>query len=223
MTKIELIKEMYNVIINNADVFNYPEKHMTEDYANNVKTTKKAELEKWLEKLNAMVEEAKKEETIETIETEAETVEVEKSVKDMTKAETVDTEYVVKPRATKKDIIMGLHKNDEVKCDLATAEAIAQEGFIYIREYEDGILYGEVEYDAVCEDIIDEDDWDLFDEVREGKIYHSDIDKAVEWYNAGFLKSIKYVGNGTWRCDMDWDGILTEFCNRWINNIYEAA
>ena len=85
MTKIELIKEMYNVIINNADVFGYPHKHMTEDYANNVKTTKKATLEKWLEKLNAMVEEAKKEETIETVETKVENTENTVEVEDVCK------------------------------------------------------------------------------------------------------------------------------------------
>ena len=89
MTKIELIKEMYNVIINNADVFGYPDKHMTEHYANKVKTTKKATLERWLEKLNAMVEEAKKEETIETVETEVEN-NTEKNIEDMKKNEIID-------------------------------------------------------------------------------------------------------------------------------------
>ena len=88
MTKIELIKEMYNVIINNADVFGYPHKHMTEHYANNVKTTKKATLERWLEKLNAMVEEAKKEET--KAENTENTVEVEKNDKNMTKNEIIN-------------------------------------------------------------------------------------------------------------------------------------
>ena len=88
MTKIELIKEMYNVIINNADVFGYPHKHMTEHYANNVKTTKKATLERWLEKLNAMVEEANKEET--KAENTENTVEVEKNDKNMTKNEIIN-------------------------------------------------------------------------------------------------------------------------------------
>lgn len=57
---------MYDVVNNNADVFNYPEKWMIEQYAKNVKTTKKATLEQYLSKLNAMVEESKKVETVET-------------------------------------------------------------------------------------------------------------------------------------------------------------
>lgn len=204
MKKIDIINEMYNVINNNADVFQYADKYMINVYAKNVKTTKKATLEQYLAKLNAMVEEEKK---VETVETEVEN----------------DTEYVAETKATKKDIIMGLHKNNEVKCDLATAEALATEGFIYIRNYEDGVLYGEVEYDAVCEDIIDEDDLDLFDEVREGEFGYHDIDKVTDWYDMGYLKQIEYGGDGKWYCDMNWDGILTDFCKRWGNKLNEAA
>ena len=53
----------------------------------------------------------------------------------------------VEPKATKKDIIMGLHENDSVECDLETAQSIAQEGFIEIESYEDGLLRGKVCYD----------------------------------------------------------------------------
>lgn len=130
MTKIEIINEMYDVINNNADVFQYPEKWMTEKYADKVRTTKKAELEHWLAKLNAMVEEAKNAKTVET--------EVENN-----------TENVAEPKATKEDIIMGLHENGSVECDLETAQSIAQEGFIEIESYEDGVLKGNVCYDKV--------------------------------------------------------------------------
>lgn len=204
MTKIEIINEMYNVVNNNADVFQYADKYMINVYAKNVKTTKKATLEQYLAKLNAMVEEAK---NVETVETEVEN----------------DTEYVAETKATKKDIIMGLHKNDEVKCDLATAEALATECFIYIRNYEDGVLYGEVEYDAVCEDLIDEDNLDLFDEVRDGEFGYHDIDQVTDWYDMGYLKSIEYGGDGKWYCDMDWNGVLDDFCKRWDNKLNEAA
>lgn len=142
MTKIEIINEMYNVVNNNADVFQYADKYMINVYAKDVKTTKKTTLEQYLAKLNAMVEEAKK---VETVETEVEN----------------DTEYVAETKATKKDIIMGLHKNNEVKCDLATAEALATEGFIIIDRYEDGILYGEIDYEAVAYAFLLDMDWNI--------------------------------------------------------------
>lgn len=135
MTKIEMINEMYDVVNNNADVFEYAQMWMIKQYAKNVKTTKKATLEQWLSKLNAMVEEAKK---VETVETEVEN----------------NTEEVSESKATKKDIIMGLHENGEVKCDLATAEELATEGFIHIDSYEDGVLYGEIDYNKVVEEMI---------------------------------------------------------------------
>ena len=60
MTKKELINEMYDVVNNNADVFQYADKWIINVYAEYIKTTKKATLEQYLAKLNAMVEEAKK-------------------------------------------------------------------------------------------------------------------------------------------------------------------
>lgn len=124
---------------------------------------------------------------------------------------------------TKKEIILSLHKNDEVKCDLAIAEALAIDGFIHIDNYEDGVLYGEVDYDAVCEDLIDEDDLELFDEVRDGKFYHRDINYVTDWYDFGYLNTIEYDCNGLWRCKVDWDGVLDDFCKRWDNKLNEAA
>lgn len=79
MTKIEIIEEMYNVVNNNADVFQYADKYMINVFYRDVRTTKKATLEQYLAKLNAMVEEAKKVEN--------------------------DTEDVAEAKATKNEII----------------------------------------------------------------------------------------------------------------------
>lgn len=81
MTKNEIINEMYNVVNNNAGVFCYADKHMIDVHAKYIKTVKKATLEQYLAKLNAMVEEANKAKTVET-EVENDT---EKNVEDMAK------------------------------------------------------------------------------------------------------------------------------------------
>lgn len=212
MTKIEIINEIKNVVMNNGGNLNLgwvlltfrdgELVRFTNGCPKKVKYETVAQIKAYLDFYNEYV--AKKAKTVET--------EVEN-----------DTEYVAETKATKKDIIMGLHKNDEVKCDLATAEALATEGFIYIRNYEDGVLYGEVEYDAVCEDLIDEDDLELFDEVRDGEFGYHDIDQVTEWYDMGYLKQIEYGGDGKWYCDMDWNGVLDDFCKRWDNKLNEAA
>ena len=91
MTKNEIINEMYNVINNNADVFQYAEKWMINVYAEHIKTTKKATLEQYLAKLNAMVEEAKNAKTVETeVENTENTVKVEKNDNNMTKNEIIN-------------------------------------------------------------------------------------------------------------------------------------
>lgn len=123
----------------------------------------------------------------------------------------------------KKDILMGLHENREVKCDIETAKELEAEGFIHIESYEDGVLYGEVDYDVVCENLIDEDDLGLFGLVREDSFDHCDIDQVTDWYDMGYLEEIEYGGDGIWYCRVDWDGILTNLCERWNNNLYEAA
>ena len=86
MTKIEIINEMYDVVNNNADVFQYADKWLINVYAEYIKTTKKATLEQYLAKLNAMVEEAKK---VETVETEVEN-NTEKNIENMTKNEIIN-------------------------------------------------------------------------------------------------------------------------------------
>ena len=199
MTKIELIKEMYNVIINNADVFGYPDKHMTEHYANKVKTTKKATLEKWLEKLNAMVEETKKVENTEN------TVEVE-------------------PKATKKDIIMGLHENGSVECDLETAQSIEKEGFIKIESYEDGLLKGDVCYDKVMDEMFDEYDY-AYTEVSCKKCMLSlnDIYTVTKLYDKGYINNLDYDGDGIWHCRVRLTNVLSDFCKRWDIKLSEVA
>ena len=201
MTKIELIKEMYNVIINNADVFGYPHKHMTEDYANKVKTTKKATLEKWLEKLNAMVEEAKKEET---------------------KVE--NTENTVETKATKKDIIMGLHENASVECDLETAQSIEKEGFIEIDSYEDGVLRGNVCYGKILDEMLDEYDY-AFTEVSNKKCILSldDIYTVTKLYDKGYINNLDYDGDGIWHCRVRLTNVLSDFCKRWDSKLSEVA
>ena len=135
MTKIELIKEMYNVIINNADVFGYPDKHMTEHYANKVKTTKKATLEKWLEKLNAMVEEAKKEETIETVETEVEN-NTEKNIEDMTKNKIINKIYKFMGNVDYFHYFKFMEGKNKTKTPLNCA-LIGDDGYMYYRYFDD--------------------------------------------------------------------------------------
>lgn len=199
MTKIEIINEMYNVINNNADVFQYAEKWMTEKYAKNVKTTKKATLEQYLAKLNAMVEEAKK-------------------------VETVDTEYVAETKATKKDILMGLNENGEVKCDLATAEALATEGFIGIKSYEDGVLYGYVLINNIYDEIFNDDETDFLIMLEyDGwvKVVHnSDIISLVD---REYITGAQYLGGSNWKGEVNYDMIFTDFCKRWDNKLNEAA
>ena len=219
MTKKELINEIKSVVMNNGGEVKHGQiryfinengdvmaDHSTRR-GKNVNYESKAQLEADLDVVKMLVEKY--------CNTEAKTVE--------TKAENTENTVEVEPKATKKDIIMGLHKNDEVKCDLATAEELATDGFIYIRNYEDGVLYGEVDYDAVCEDLIDEDDLDLFNEVREGKFYHRDIDYVTDWCDMGYLSTIEYDCNGLWCCKVDWDGILTKFCKRWGSKLSEVA
>lgn len=123
---------------------------------------------------------------------------------------------------TKKEIIISLHLNDEAKCDLATAEALATEGFINIESYEDGVLYGEIDYDAVFEDLFDEDELKLIEGVCDGSFSHCDIDQVTDWYDMGYLSTIDYYGDGTWSCEVDWYGILVAFCKRW-DKLNEAA
>lgn len=209
MKKIEMINEIKNVVMNNGgsvnlrwitiSVINGEVVRTLHGHSKNVKYETVEQIQVYLDCINDI--------KAETVETEVEN----------------NTENVSEPKATKKDIMMGLNDNRKVKFDLTTAEELETEGFIHIYRYEDGVLYGEVDYDAVCEDLIDEDDLDLFNEVRDGKFYHRDIDYVTDWYDFGYLSSIEYDCNGLWRCKVDWDGILAALCKRWDNKLNEAA
>lgn len=205
MTKIEIINEMYDVVNNNADVFQYADKYMINVYAKYIKTTKKATLEQYLAKLNAMVEEAKK---VETVETEVEN----------------DTEYIAETKTTKKDIIMGLHKNDEVKCDLATAEALATEGFIEIESYEDGLLRGNVCYDKVMNEMFDDYDcvW-VGTNDKKCPMSLDDIYLLTKLYDKGYINNLDYDGDNIWHCMVNFTNVLSDFCKRWDNKLNEAT
>lgn len=205
MTKIEIINEMYDVVNNNADVFQYADKYMINVYAKYIKTTKKATLEQYLAKLNAMVEEAKK---VETVETEVEN----------------DTEYIAETKATKKDIIMGLHKNDEVKCDLAIAEALATEGFIEIESYEDGLLRGNVCYDKVMNEMFDDYDcvW-VGTNDKKCPMSLDDIYLLTKLYDKGYINNLDYDGDNIWHCMVNFTNVLSDFCKRWDSKLSEVA
>lgn len=147
MTKIEMINEIKNVVMNNGMIrlgwvtffiVNGDVVRILHGYEKKVKYETVPQIQIYLDCIKDYV--AKNAKTVET--------EVEN-----------DTEYVAEPKATKKDIIMGLHKNGEVKCELATAEAIATEGFIIIDRYEDGVLYGEIDYEAVAYAFLLDMDW----------------------------------------------------------------
>lgn len=137
MTKNEIINEIKSVVMNNGgevnlgwvtiSVINGEVVRTLHGYSKNVKYEKIAQIQIYFDCLNDM--EAK------TVETKVEnTVEVEK---------TDNTECVTEPKATKKDIMMGL--SDDVyiysdRCELNTAEAIAKGSFIEVYSYDGGLF-----------------------------------------------------------------------------------
>ena len=155
MTKKELINEMYDVVNNNADVFQYADKWMINVYAEYIKTTKKATLEQYLAKLNAMVEEAKK---VETVETEAEntenTVEVEKNdnnVEDMKFTE------------ENKDILF--------KCIWGAFRYFSNMERREVGDYEFGQLVCDM-YQTMCGEIETDSEWDEYWDIEESMVTH---------------------------------------------------
>ena len=132
MTKIEIINEMYNVINNNADVFQYADKWMINVYAEYIKTTKKATLEQYLAKLNAMVKEAKK---VETVETEVEN-NTEKNIEDMTKNEIINKIEKFISNVDYSHYRKFVEGENRVKTPLSCA-LIGDYGNIYLREFGD--------------------------------------------------------------------------------------
>ena len=132
MTKKELINEMYDVVNNNADVFQYADKWIINVYAEYIKTTKKATLEQYLAKLNAMVEEAKKAETVE-IEVENNT---EKNIEDMTKNEIINKIEKFISNVDYSHYCKFVEGENRVKTPLSCA-LIGDDGNIYLRYFGD--------------------------------------------------------------------------------------
>ena len=128
------------------------------------------------------------------------------------------------PKATKKDIIMGLHENDSVECDLETAQSIAQEGFIEIESYEDGLLRGKVCYDKVMNEMFDDYDcvWVGTDD-KKCPMSLDDIYTVTKLYDKGYINNLDYDGNGIWHCRVRLTNVLSDFCKRWDNKLNEAA
>ena len=153
------------------------------------------------------------------------------SLKCNTEAETVETEVEntentvkVEPKATKKDIIMGLHENDSVECDLETAQSIAQEGFIEIESYEDGLLRGNVCYDKVMNEMFDDYDcvW-VGTNDKKCPMSLDDIYLLTKLYDKGYINNLDYDGNGIWHCMVNFTNVLSDFCKRWDSKLSKVA
>ena len=153
------------------------------------------------------------------------------SLKCNTEAETVETEVEntentveVEPKATKKDIIMGLHENDSVECDLETAQSIAQEGFIEIKSYEDGVLKGDVCYDKVMNEMFDDYDcvWVGTDN-KKCPMSLDDIYTVTKLYDKGYINNLDYDGDNIWHCMVNFTNVLSDFCKRWDSKLSKVA
>ena len=127
-------------------------------------------------------------------------------------------------KATKKDIIMGLHENDSVECDLETAQSIAQEGFIEIESYEGGVLKGDVCYDKVMNAMFDEYDcvWVGTDN-KKCPMSLDDIYTVTKLYDKGYINNLDYDGDDIWHCMVNFTNVLSDFCKRWDSKLNEAA
>ena len=127
-------------------------------------------------------------------------------------------------KATKKDIIMGLHENDSVECDLETAQSIAQEGFIEIKSYEDGLLRGNVCYDKVMNEMFDEYDcvWVGTDD-KKCPMSLDDIYLLTKLYDKGYITNLDYDGDNIWHCMVNFTNVLSDFCKRWDSKLSKAA
>ena len=137
-----------------------------------------------------------------------------------------NTENVVetKPNATKKDIIMGLHENGSVECDLETAQSIEKEGFIKIESYEGGLLRGDVCYNKILDEILDEYDC-AFTEISHKKCMLSldDIYTVTKLYDKGYINNLDYDGDNIWHCRVRLTNVLSDFCKRWDIKLSEVA
>ena len=127
-------------------------------------------------------------------------------------------------KATKKDIIMGLHENDSVECDLETAQSIANEGFIEIESYEDGLLKGNVCYDKVMNEMFDDYDcvWVGTDD-KKCPMSLDDIYLLTKLYDKGYINNLDYDGDDIWHCMVNFTNVLSDFCKRWDSRLSKVA
>ena len=226
MTKNEIINEIKNVVMNNGgevkgthsgslrffigengELFmQYSACCNYHKYAvKNMKYLTKYQLERYLSDIKFYIEKY--------YSTEAESVETK-----------VENTVEVKPKATKKDIVMGLHENGSVECDLETAQSIAQEGFIEIESYEDGVLKGNVCYDKVMVEMFDEYDcvWVGTDD-KKCPMSLDDIYTVTKLYDKGYINNLDYDGDNIWHCMVRLTNVLSDFCKRWDNKLSEVA
>ena len=175
-------------------------------YYGGIKSMKKAELESFLNDIKYA----------HSLKCNTETVE--------TKAENTENTVEVEPKATKKDIIMGLHENGCVKCDLETAQSIAQEGFIEIDSYEDGVLKGDVCYGKVLDEMLDEYDCAFLEiSYKKWAMSLDDIYTVTKLYDKGYINNLDYDGDGIWHCRVRLTNVLSDFCKRWDSKLSEVA
>lgn len=128
------------------------------------------------------------------------------------------------PKATKKDIIMGLHENGCVKCNLETAQSIAQEGFIKIRNYEDRVLRGDVCYDKVMDEMFDEYDCEWLEiSYKKWAMSLDNIYTVTKLYDKGHINNLDYDGDNIWHCRVNMTNVLSDFCKRWDIKLSEVA
>ena len=130
----------------------------------------------------------------------------------------------VEPKATKKDIIMGLHENGSVECDFETAQSIANEGFIEIENYKDGVLKGDVCYGKVLDEMLDEYDCFLIKtDYKKWAMSLNDIYTVTKLYDKGYINNLDYDGDGIWHCRVRLTNVLSDFCKRWDSKLSKVA
>ena len=220
MTKNEIINEIKSVVMNNGGEVKHGQiiyfinedgdvmvDHSTRR-GKNINYESKAQLEADLDVVKMLVEKY--------CNTEAKTVE--------TKVENTENTVETKPNATKKDIVMGLHENGSVECDLETAQSIEKEGFIKIESYEGGLLRGDVCYNKILDVMFDEYDC-AFIEVSHKKWAMSldDIYTVTKLYDKGYINNLDYDGDDIWHCRVRLTNVLSDFCKRWGIKLSEVA
>lgn len=209
MTKNEIINEIKSVVMNNGGEVKHGQirffinengdvmaDHCTRR-GKNVNYESKAQLEADLDVVKMLVEKY--------CNTEAKTVEAE-------------------TKATKKDIVMGLHENGSVECDLETAKSIEKEGFIKIESYEGGLLKGDVCYDKVLDEMFDGYDC-VWLEISHKKwaVALGNIYTLTKLYDKGYINNLDYDGGNIWHCRVKMTNVLSDFCKRWNSKLNEVA